>query len=62
MLACRIGLRRAQPFREPDQQLGYLLQTNWLTMGMILSLPMVLAGIWAMATAKPVTQSQPQAT
>jgi phosphatidylglycerol:prolipoprotein diacylglycerol transferase len=45
-------------FREPDQQLGYLLYTNWLTMGMILSSPMVLAGIWAMATAKPVPQPQ----
>ena len=39
-------------FREPDQQLGYLLG-GWLTMGMVLSLPMVLVGIWAMATAKP---------
>jgi phosphatidylglycerol:prolipoprotein diacylglycerol transferase len=28
-------------------------------MGMVLSLPMVLAGIWAMATAKPVPQPQP---
>jgi phosphatidylglycerol---prolipoprotein diacylglyceryl transferase len=46
-------------FREPDQQLGYLLGTGWLTMGMVLSLPMVLAGIWAMATARPVTQPQP---
>ena len=46
-------------FREPDQQLGYLLGTDWLTMGMILSSPMVLAGIWAMATAKPVPQPQP---
>ncbi|TIM60624.1 MAG: prolipoprotein diacylglyceryl transferase, partial [Mesorhizobium sp.] len=46
-------------FREPDQQLGYLLGTNWLTMGMVLSLPMLLAGIWAMVTAKPVTQPQP---
>lgn len=46
-------------FREPDQQLGYLLGTSWLTMGMVLSLPMVLAGIWAMATAKPVTKPQP---
>jgi len=27
-------------------------------MGMILSTPMVLAGIWAMVTAKPVTQPQ----
>jgi len=38
-------------FREPDQQIGYLLG-DWLTMGMVLSAPMVLAGVWAMATAK----------
>ncbi|CAN7580938.1 prolipoprotein diacylglyceryl transferase [Mesorhizobium sp. LjNodule214] len=58
---CGYGLSRTfvELFREPDQQLGYLLGTNWLTMGMILSTPMVLAGIWAMATAKPVTQPQP---
>ncbi|WP_027058525.1 prolipoprotein diacylglyceryl transferase [Mesorhizobium loti] len=61
---CGYGLSRifVEFFREPDQQLGYLLGTNWLTMGMILSTPMVLAGIWAMATAKPVPQPQPQAT
>ena len=40
-------------FREPDQQLGYLLGTGWLTMGMTLSTPMVLLGLWAMTTAKP---------
>lgn len=40
-------------FREPDQQLGYLLGTGWLTMGMTLSMPMVLLGLWAMTTAKP---------
>ena len=58
---CGYGLSRifVEFFREPDQQLGYLLGTNWLTMGMILSTPMVLVGIWAMATAKPVTQTQP---
>jgi phosphatidylglycerol---prolipoprotein diacylglyceryl transferase len=39
-------------FREPDRQLGYL-SGGWLTMGMMLSLPMVLAGVWAMATARP---------
>jgi phosphatidylglycerol:prolipoprotein diacylglycerol transferase len=38
-------------FREPDQQLGYLYG-GWLTMGMILSLPMVLVGSWAIATAR----------
>lgn len=39
-------------FRVPDAQIGYL-SGGWLTMGMILSFPMLLAGIWAMASAKP---------
>lgn len=38
-------------FREPDQQIGYLFG-GWLTMGMVLSLPMVLVGLWAMLTAR----------
>jgi len=37
-------------FREPDEQIGYLLG-GWLTMGMILSLPMLAAGIWAILRA-----------
>jgi phosphatidylglycerol:prolipoprotein diacylglycerol transferase len=37
-------------FREPDAQLGYLFG-GWLTMGMLLSIPMVLVGLWAMARA-----------
>lgn len=45
-------------FREPDQQLGYLFG-GWLTMGMVLSVPMVLAGIWAMATARPAETPRP---
>ncbi len=45
---CRI---LAEFFREPDVQIGYLAG-NWLTMGMMLSLPMVLAGLWAMLRAK----------
>ncbi len=40
-------------FREPDQQIGYLAG-NWLTMGMVLSLPMLAAGVcaavWAVRT------------
>jgi phosphatidylglycerol:prolipoprotein diacylglycerol transferase len=50
---CGYGLSRifVEFFRVPDAQLGYLFG-GWLTMGMILSTPMVLAGIWAMATAK----------
>jgi phosphatidylglycerol:prolipoprotein diacylglycerol transferase len=38
-------------FRVPDQQIGYLYG-GWLTMGMVLSLPMVLVGVWAMLTAR----------
>ena len=33
-------------FREPDRQLGTLLGTDWLTMGMVLSLPMAAIGLW----------------
>ncbi len=40
-------------FRMPDAQLGYLLGTGWVTMGMVLSVPMLLVGLWATATAKP---------
>lgn len=39
-------------FREPDQQLGYLYG-DWLTMGMLLSLPMVAVGVVAMLLARP---------
>ncbi|MFT4185155.1 MAG: prolipoprotein diacylglyceryl transferase [Rhizobium sp.] len=39
-------------FRQPDKQLGYLLGTNWLTMGMVLSLPMIAIGLWAVLRAR----------
>jgi phosphatidylglycerol:prolipoprotein diacylglycerol transferase len=32
-------------FREPDPQLGFLFGGNWLTMGMLLSVPLVLIGV-----------------
>lgn len=38
-------------FRTPDQQIGYLYG-GWLTMGMVLSLPLLAVGIWSMATAR----------
>jgi phosphatidylglycerol:prolipoprotein diacylglycerol transferase len=44
-------------FREPDQQLGYLFG-GWLTMGMILSAPMVLFGAWAIWRAQ--SQAEPR--
>ncbi|WP_394886471.1 prolipoprotein diacylglyceryl transferase [Mesorhizobium sp. AaZ16] len=45
-------------FREPDQHIGYLLG-DWLTMGMVLSAPMVVAGIWMMARAKRSAATSP---
>ena len=38
-------------FREPDPQLGYLFG-GWLTMGMLLSLPMLALGLWAIVCAR----------
>ncbi|GAP65002.1 prolipoprotein diacylglyceryl transferase [Mizugakiibacter sediminis] len=32
--------------REPDVQLGYLLGTGWLTMGQVLSLPLIAVGLF----------------
>jgi phosphatidylglycerol:prolipoprotein diacylglycerol transferase len=40
----------AEFFREPDRQIGFVAG-EWLTMGMLLSLPMVFAGIIIMAYA-----------
>ncbi|OLP59382.1 prolipoprotein diacylglyceryl transferase [Xaviernesmea oryzae] len=47
------GLARivVENFREPDAQLGYLFG-GWLTMGMLLSLPMVALGLWAILRAR----------
>jgi phosphatidylglycerol:prolipoprotein diacylglycerol transferase len=39
-------------FRQPDAQLGFLFAGA--TMGQLLSIPMVLAGIWLMARSRPV--------
>ena len=41
------GIARAtcEFFREPDPQLGFLFGTGWVTMGMVLSLPLFLAGL-----------------
>lgn len=38
-------------FREPDPQIGYLFG-GWLTMGMLLSVPMAIAGLWAIVRAR----------
>ncbi|MGD8384650.1 MAG: prolipoprotein diacylglyceryl transferase, partial [Lysobacterales bacterium] len=40
----------AEFFRQPDAQLGFLAM-HWLTMGMLLSVPMVIAGLVIMLVA-----------
>lgn len=44
------GLARifSEFFREPDAQLGFLFG-GWATMGMILSLPVLVAGLWLLS-------------
>ena len=39
-------------FREPDSFMGFLLGTGWLTMGMVLSLPVLLFGLWLIVRAE----------
>jgi len=39
-------------FRQPDAQLGFLFAG--ITMGQLLSVPMVLVGLWLMLRSKPV--------
>jgi len=41
----------AESFREPDAQLSFLFG-GWLTMGMLLSVPMVLGGVWLIVWAR----------
>lgn len=36
-------------FRMPDAAIGYLLGTEWVTMGMVLSLPLLAIGVILMA-------------
>jgi phosphatidylglycerol---prolipoprotein diacylglyceryl transferase len=47
IFAIGYGLARiaVEFFREPDPQLGYLFNSGWLTMGMLLSLPLIGAGL-----------------
>lgn len=44
--------------RLPDAQLGYLLGTNWLTMGQCLSIPLVLVGVGVLVAAHKLRRPQ----
>jgi phosphatidylglycerol---prolipoprotein diacylglyceryl transferase len=55
IFAVGYGLARifSEFFREPDAQLGYI--GSFATMGMVLSVPMVLAGMWLILRSRRVT-------
>lgn len=46
-------------YREPDVHIGYLFG-GWLTMGMVLSLPMFVLGIWAILRARSLGEPRLQ--
>lgn len=46
-----LGRILVEHWRLPDAQLGYLLGTSWLTMGIVLSLPVLAAGLALIAYA-----------
>ncbi len=48
LLLYGVGRSIAENFREPDAQVGFLefIPGEWLTMGMLLSLPMWIGGAW----------------
>lgn len=58
VFVCGYALSRifVEFFREPDAQLGYLA-FGWLTMGMVLSIPMFLIGVWAIIRARTATEA-----
>lgn len=60
MFIAGYGLSRTfvEFFREPDTNIGYLAGTQWLTMGIILSVPMILAGFYLIRQARD-TSPQP---
>jgi phosphatidylglycerol:prolipoprotein diacylglycerol transferase len=64
MFALLYGLFRflVEFVREPDAHLGYLA-FGWLTMGQVLSLPLILLGLYWLwlSRRQPVLQPQPVA-
>ncbi len=58
MFIAGYGLARivVEFFREPDAQIGYLTG-GWLTMGMLLSIPMVVLGLWLIVMSRRTSAS-----
>ncbi len=49
----------AEFVREPDAQLGYQLGTDWITRGMLLSLPLIAVGVGLLALSRRAPTLQP---
>jgi len=51
LLGYAVARTTCEFFREPDVQLGFLWGSQWLTMGMLLCIPLAIAGIAILAYA-----------
>ena len=66
MFALLYGVFRivAEFFRQPDAQYGYFFEDaigSWLTMGMVLSLPMIAVGLWLLWRSRTAPTLMPAA-
>ena len=61
MAAIVYGLSRftVEYFREPDVQRQWVVDATGLSMGQWLTVPMILIGVWLVATAKPTPKAAP---
>ena len=48
----------AEYFRLPDAHIGYLFGTEWITLGMMYSIPMILLGIWIYRRASIISRKK----
>lgn len=57
LLLYGIGRSAVEFVRLPDAHIGYLLGTDWLTRGIVLSLPMIIVGLILLALVKRGTEN-----
>ena len=49
----------SENFRLPDPHISYLLSTDWLTLGMVYSLPMILGGLTLILYSRRTSKESP---
>ena len=52
LLGYGLGRSAVEFVRLPDAHIGYLLNTDWLTRGIVLSVPMIIVGLFLLILAK----------